>query len=638
MARNSTRRTNKVRLRPHDAFDLIRLLARSQSDPRKAVAELVQNSLDAGARRIELTWFNKDGHRALRIWDDGDGVFPELEREEALRQIAHTIGYSHKCDLSPVERKEQMVLGQYGIGLVGFWSVGQVLEMKSRVEGGKAWTLRMFEDKASGEVEVVRSSRVVDTETYTQVSIFGIHEAAINKIRPPRLQAYLANELRGQLMEREAVIRIVDRVARGRARKLFVVEPRPYLGRPLEQWREFDVPGFESARVELYSVAAEEDRHGIVALSCGGTVVLDDIAEIDGVDEQRDPWGRGLLEGMIDFPELHVAPGTRRGFAHDEPVAAFLAALEGLEGELVQYFEDERRRRAALRQENVARDIRKAFRPVANRLPDYDFFAVRGRGAGVAGEGGRDGEGSGGGAAGTSPIEDGEALDSGVVPSESESEVEPDAAPPLAAGAEEESDGHLFPPGPLARVETRPAKLRLPPLATRSLRARALDADGRPCAGDVGFSWHLSGPGEVQTDGATARYTAPDLDRSENGEPLLRVFAAQGEIQVSAEVPIQLQLGAAGDARTSGIPEPRPVNAAGENWRSRLADGRWEYNAEHRDYLEASETEARRLRYLVNLFAKEIVLRNFGGPGDAEVLERMVEVLTYLDKGAKRRG
>ncbi len=78
------------------------------------------------------------------------------------------------------------------------------------------------------------------------------------------------------------------------------------------------------------------------------------------------------------------------------------------------------------------------------------------------------------------------------------------------------------------------------------------------------------------------------------------------------------------------------MSAPGQAWRSRLVDGRWEYNAEHRDYVAASETEARRLRYLVNLFAKEIVLRNFGGPGHDEVLERMVEVLTYLDKGARR--
>jgi hypothetical protein len=40
---------------------------------------------------------------------------------------------------------------------------------------------------------------------------------------------------------------------------------------------------------------------------------------------------------------------------------------------------------------------------------------------------------------------------------------------------------------------------------------------------------------------------------------------------------------------------------------------------------------AKRLRYLVTLFAKETVLRNFAGAGDAEVLERLVEVLTHLD-------
>jgi hypothetical protein len=43
----SKARTRTLVLRPADPFDLIRWLARSQSDPRKAVAELVQNSIDA---------------------------------------------------------------------------------------------------------------------------------------------------------------------------------------------------------------------------------------------------------------------------------------------------------------------------------------------------------------------------------------------------------------------------------------------------------------------------------------------------------------------------------------------------------------------------------------------------------------
>ena len=45
-------RARTLVLRPADPFDLIRWLARSQSDPRKAVAELVQNSIDARARHV----------------------------------------------------------------------------------------------------------------------------------------------------------------------------------------------------------------------------------------------------------------------------------------------------------------------------------------------------------------------------------------------------------------------------------------------------------------------------------------------------------------------------------------------------------------------------------------------------------
>src|SRR5687768_1636180 len=112
----------RVRLKPADSFDLIRLIARSQSDPRKAVAELVQNSLDAGASTIRLSWSSAKKRRSLTIWDDGRGVFPEAERPEALRRIVSTIGHLHKAQLTPAERHRQMTLGKYGIGLLGFWS------------------------------------------------------------------------------------------------------------------------------------------------------------------------------------------------------------------------------------------------------------------------------------------------------------------------------------------------------------------------------------------------------------------------------------------------------------------------------------------------------------------------------------
>lgn len=597
-----------VKLRPQNPFDLIRLLARSQSDPRKAVAELVQNSLDAGARRIELTWLNEKGRRTLRLWDDGAGIFPEMQREEALRKIATTIGHSHKRHLSPAERREQMILGKYGIGLIGFWSVSKVMEIESRVGGGPALCLRLFEDEEKAELHRVRASALASEPTYTEIALVGLHEAAARVIRPPRLQAYLAGELRGQLLERGAELTIRDRIARGTAQKHFVVKPQPFLGAPLEDLQTLAVPGHEDARVELYHVAGEDERTGRVALACGGATVLDDLATIDG-ELPRPVWASGRLEGVIDFPELEVAPGTRRGFAPNAAAEAFLRALEGLERELEARLAEESRRAEAVRTMSMARDIRRAFRSVASRLPEYELFDVR--------SGAREGE--------PGPAErSGAALEAPDAPAR---RPEP---PPAPAEPEEPSasapDGQLFPPGPLARVKLVPGSLRLPPEVTRTFRARALDADGRPATGALAFEWRLEGPGELVAEGDSARYTAP----SAPGLALLSVRVHSGRLSAEASAELETSLELLGRERVGGIPEPRPISAPGEPWRSRLIGESWEYNESHPDYRAAAETDAGRLRYLIHLFAKEVVLRNFGKPGDGELLERLVQVLTHL--------
>src|SRR5262249_18624198 len=102
-------------LRPADPFDLIRWLARSQSDPRKAVAELGQNSIDAHARRVVVSRRRLRGGPALTVRDDGEGVLPGLDREEALRYIATNIGSSRKRSLSPEQRHRLVITGQYGV-------------------------------------------------------------------------------------------------------------------------------------------------------------------------------------------------------------------------------------------------------------------------------------------------------------------------------------------------------------------------------------------------------------------------------------------------------------------------------------------------------------------------------------------
>jgi hypothetical protein len=252
---------------------------------------------------------------------------------------------------------------------------------------------------------------------------------------------------------------------------------------------------------------------------------------------------------------------------------------------------------------------------VAWQLPEYDFFAVRPK---------EESASASSAAGGAAPTGAGEPLASAAEPEPApgHSDVEP-------------NDGLLYPPGPLDRVEVAPRALRLPPLASRSLRAQALDADGRPCAGEVRFSWQLEGPGELSSEGRRAQYTSPDLEPDDAPSIRIVVRAEQDDRRAEACAGVRIAFPAAPD-RSQGIPDPHPVTAPGEPWRSRVIDGRWEYNDAHRDYLAAADVEARRLRYLIHLFAKEVVLRNFGRPGDAETLERMVEVLTRLD-GAGRK-
>ena len=183
-------------LRPADPFDLIRWLARSQSDPRKAVAELVQNSLDAHARHVTVERRRLRGGPALVVRDDGEGVLPSLAREEALRFIATNIGSSQKRHLSAEERRKLVVTGQYGVGLLGFWSIGHRMEIRSRVGGSAVHVLRLVEDAPRVALDEL-PAEIGAPATFTEIVVTELHDTASRALSGRRLAEYLAAELRG---------------------------------------------------------------------------------------------------------------------------------------------------------------------------------------------------------------------------------------------------------------------------------------------------------------------------------------------------------------------------------------------------------------------------------------------------------
>jgi hypothetical protein len=603
------------RVRVHDPFELVRLLAMSQSDPRKALAELVQNSLDAGARTVRVVRRREKGRTALTVWDDGEGVIPELERPEALRYIATHIGHSRKRSLTPKERFQLLTQGQYGIGLLGFWSLGEMMEMRTSVPGQRPHRLVLHREREDYLIEPLRGRLPID-ERWTEIVVADLHREAMPALLGRRAAEYLGVELRGQLLAREVRLVVEDHIARGQAPKVLNVRPRRFLGERLEGLSRLEVPGHPPIQIELYLRGDGEEPAAPrgVAVYAAGTLVADGFDELGALDLDHPPWTDPRLTGLVEFPALRAAPGSRRGIVPDEAAGLFARALAVAEPALLVLLESYERRRTQELDREVVRDLQRLFR---------DFFRQRPRYAAL-------------------PVEARDHDEAAAAAPGAPAAAPPPEEAPLPESEIAPSVAFLFPPGPLAEVKVLPSLLRLECGAERHARARAVDADGRPVDGVLVYAWRLTaGLAElVAEDDAAAAVTVRAGDRA--GAGTLGVVCRSGAIEVQGEARVEivehLQLNA-----DEGVPEPELVDAPGSPWRSRIADGTWQVNSGHPEYRAIADRPPLKLRYLALLFAKEVVLRSGGDPRFEAPLEQLVEVAAYADRrlaaarGGRRR-
>src|SRR2546430_17237083 len=86
-----------------------------------------------------------------------------------------------------------------------------------------------------------------------------------------------------------------------------------------------------------------------------------------------------------------------------------------------------------------------------------------------------------------------------------------------------------------------------------------------------------------------------------------------------------------------GLPGYTFERAAGELWRSRFDSERnlIVVNNGHRDFVFATRSRTLQLRYLVRLYVKELVLKNFRGLPAEQLMERMIELSLYVEEKLK---
>ena len=595
------------KLRIGDDWNAIRIIALSQSNPLKAIAEFVENSIDAHATSVTITRGREAGAHYLSIKDDGDGVPKDDEGLPNFKYVATHICDSIKRHLKSDGRGSGLQ-GEFGIGLLSFWTVGDTLTMTSAGIDQRAYQMTMSKGDARYKVT---QRRTLFAEGGTELKISPLLEG-IRSLSGEKIQWFLASELRDRLRTSNVRVSVIDKLTR----KQYEVEPRAYEGRLLHQLPAVRTP-YGDAYAELYLAQPAEPAR--VALTRSGTRVIEDIASLPWLEGA--PWSSRYLQGLIDAPFLNLTPGTRSGVIHDERYAALIEAVKPLEASVNALIEAQQKAEDEQASQQSLRAIQRAFREALLALPpeEYDWFDVQARARSDRGG-------------------DGGSVEPAMSDSAQEETTDLGVAEPSPSG---EAQRQFFDyAGPLFGVVVSPAASTVPVNDKRRFRALPRDRSRRRVTDDLTFAWAIvEGDGSIDTAAdQEVEFTAAALP----GLVRLRVNVTQRDIECAAEslVTVTDSLDASLSSavvNARGLPGYTFERAAGELWRSRFDVERnvIVVNNGHRDFVFATRSRALQLRYLVRLYVKELVLKNFAGMSSEQLLERMVELSLYAEEKLK---
>jgi hypothetical protein len=584
--------SQRGKLRIGNDWNAITIIALSQSNPLKAIAELVENSIDASATNVTIIRGRSEGSHYLEVRDNGHGIPRDINGQPDFRYVA-----THICD--SVKRRLKIegaagLQGEFGIGLLSFWTLGEELTLASTGSDNRLWQMVM---RKGDPGYAVKPKRQLFAEPGTHLRISRLLDG-IRSLSGEKIQWYLAAELRDRIRHTGVRIKVIDKIAR----KQYAVEPRQYEGRLLHQLPTTRSK-FGDIYVELY--LNEPSEMNRVALFRHGTRVLEDISAISEL--AKSPWTTRHLQGHIDAPFINLTPGTRSGIIHDEAYGALLEALRPLEERLIEMLEEQRRAEEEHASRELFQTIQRAFREAFLALPveEYDWFDIHSRARTQRGTVSRNGE-----------LESGEELVGSVAHTE-------------ATNGKQRRFFEFA--GPLFSVAISPASSLVRVGEQRSLRALPYDRSRRRVESDLMFTWEI-----LEGDGALDRrhdQAVTFLAPPEPGLTQIRVRVQQGEFERSADALITVTHELLPQVNTttvesSGLPGYTFETAPGESWRSRFDSARniIVVNNGHRDFVYAARNKSLKLRYLIRLYCKELVLRNFVGLPPDQLLERMVEL------------
>jgi len=601
-------RSGKLRISDH--WNAISIIANSQANPLKAVAEFVENSIDAGAQQIVIVRGKKKGAFYLKVSDDGEGIPRDDQGLPDFRRVA-----THICDSIKRQFKSEGargIQGEFGIGLLSFWTVGQNLSMTCCGADGQPHQMTMAKDSPDF---TVTKRRILLPFAGTDLMIYPLLPG-LRSLTGEKIQRYLASELRDRIKETGVTVKVIDRTGR----KEFVVVPRQFTGRLLH-----DLKPAETERGDIYLeiYLNEPGPANGVGLYRRGTRVLPSITELDHFE--KEPWTAGCLQGIVDVPFLSLTPGTRHGVIRDNRFETFCRAMAPVEKRLQEIIEEQRKAEEERSSRLVLRRVQRALKEAFLRLPqeEYDWFDIYG---------------------GKPQPKSGGLFSSGPVSGGARDKIGREGESPEDAAELLEADSgpkQFFDyAGPLFSVLISPKSSVVSVDRRKTYRVICRDRSRRVVLENLEYHWKIiSGGGRLEAeDRDSAVFTAA----AEPGLTTLEVVVRQGDKTCRDEALITVtdslldQSTKSGKA-DKGLPGYTYRRAPGETWRSRFDEEKnvIVINNGHRDFVYAGKQKGRKVRYICRLFCKELVRHNFPGLQTDELLERMIELSLYTEEHLK---
>ena len=158
-----------------DITELLTLLGKTIYRPENVLVELAANSYDADASKVEIT--SSGESRMIQVRDNGCGM--DLSDLDELITVAKSKkrGMLERGDTTPIYHRK--LLGCFGIGIISFLSLGNVIRIFTYKEGNKPVFLAVEKHiDADGRPIDIHISEPLENEDYRMHLIDGENGAA----------------------------------------------------------------------------------------------------------------------------------------------------------------------------------------------------------------------------------------------------------------------------------------------------------------------------------------------------------------------------------------------------------------------------------------------------------------------------